>query len=165
MAITNLLRFFSGSARHARVDERELREAGADAGRHHAYHRRIVWISVLSGLFVGAVGCTNLWNEIFRAGESQTLHDWKLIYLSPLLFGAAGLLLGAAAGCAFAPRAFLNGPIGRRWIRLAGVRSTAGARVVFATVALVIAGVVTFLALAPTLEAHGYLPKHGTHRR
>ena len=58
--------------------------------------------------------------------------------MAPPLFGAAGLLVGSAAACLFAPRAFLTGPLGEKWMRLIGTRSVAVARGVCLALALAV---------------------------
>jgi hypothetical protein len=152
VALFRLIRFFAAAREHARLDSKVLRQAGAIAPRHETYHRRIVWVSGITGVVVAAAGTAVVFME---PGDER---ERFVTYLSPLLFGAAGIILGAAAACLVAPREFLLGPIGRRWMAFIGAKSTASARFVCAVVALLLAGVAIFLALAPTLQAHGVLP-------
>jgi hypothetical protein len=152
MALFRLIRFFTAAREHARLDRDVLRQAGDVAPRHETYHRRIVWVSGVTGVIVAVAGTAVVFME---AGDDR---EGAIAYLAPLLFGAAGIILGAAAACLFAPREFLLGPIGRRWMAFIGAKSTASARFVCAVVALLLAGIALFLALAPTLQAHGILP-------
>lgn len=69
------------------------------------------------------------------------------ILLAPVLFGAAGLLFGAAVACAFAPRSFLTGPAGRKWMKLIGTRNVLAARIVCLVLALILGGVPTALGV------------------
>lgn len=162
--LSTLLQFFTGATKHAQLDPELLKQEGPSARQHQTYHRLIVWISLATGVIVDMICVPLLASE--SSGDSQAigLRDLRLYAFSPLLFGAMGVLLGASAACAVAPRAFLTGPIGERWLRLAGVNSVGLARVVFITLAILLAAVVTFILLSDTLVAHGILPAPKHHQ-
>lgn len=64
------------------------------------------------------------------AGDASSGQDARGLLLAPFLFCAGGLLYGVAMACLFAPRDFLAGPLGEKWMKLIGTKSIFGARIV-----------------------------------
>ena len=72
--------------------------------------------------------------------------------------GVGGMVFGAALMCLIAPREFLLGPIGEKWMGFIGVRTAAGARFVSVLVLAAILTIANFPLIATVLQAHGILP-------
>ena len=73
--------------------------------------------------------------------------ETKIILMAPFLAGIIGILEGVAVTCLFAPRAFLVGPVGQKWMSLIGTKSVLGARITCAVLILAVPGVPATLAL------------------
>jgi hypothetical protein len=140
MSLFSLFRFYKEASKYIPPDPAAVEEAGEDQERHLNYHQRIVVIACLSGALGFAGG---LAYSIAGAGNPQA----KGVLAAPFMLGAVGLLFGACVACLFAPRAFLTGPVGRKWMKLIGTESVAGARFVCALFALVIAAPVVGIGL------------------
>jgi hypothetical protein len=145
--------FFQDAAERARLDPAVLQQAGEAAPRHRLYHRRVVWISIITGLICGGIGIFGM----FQDGGVKHREGALPLY-APVFFVIMGMLLGTAGACLFAPREFLLGPIGARWMELIGAKNPASARFVCAVVVFFVGALFLFMALAHTLQAHGILP-------
>jgi hypothetical protein len=131
--IYELYRFFEEALTYARPDEADLEDTGAEAPYQLRVHRRIVLVSALFGLLAAGGGSLYLIQE----GNAAQHLDSKLL-LAPFLFAAGGLLLGVALACLFAPRRFLESPVGRKWMGLIGTESIFVARLVCLILTLVL---------------------------
>ena len=139
-----LFRFFWEAGKYVEPDEAVSEESGPDAPRQIAFHRRVVVVSVLFGLLGAACGVGMI---LLALAENEGDGGGAEFLLAPLLFGAAGLLFGAAVACALAPRSFLTGPAGRKWMQLIGTQNVLVARIVCFLLALIIGGVPTALGV------------------
>lgn len=139
----SLFRFFESAGKLAALDDEAALELGDLAPAHIRQHRRIV-------LLGGALGLVGLGAGIalafFSMGPGGARREGKAIMLAPALFAAAGVLFGVAAGCLFAPTAFLAGPVGQKWMRLVGTRSVLFARLVCLVLLSLPVSFLTFLA-------------------
>jgi len=77
-------------------------------------------------------------------GVIGTVLDWELqrdgiqvAVLGPLAFLICGIILGISLSCACAPREFLSGPSGRKWMSLIGTQNLLVARAVCLALALI----------------------------
>jgi len=129
-----LFDFFRGASDYVHPDPAALDQAGETGPRHAAYHQRIVWISSACGMIGAILGIMT------SVGLVQSDKSGRGVLLAPFMFGAAGLLLGAATACMFAPRAFLTGPLGQQWMKLIGTKSVLVARMVCGVWGLLIGG-------------------------
>jgi hypothetical protein len=145
MAIFRIIRFFRAAAEFSRTEE--------GTASHQSYHRRIVLVSVISGIVVGVAGTTGVFSE-----KPDGERDYHMLILSPFLFFMAGAFLGVGVSCLFAPRDFFLSPTGAKWMRLSGAKTVGSARFVFFALALVIGGIAGAVALASILQAKGILP-------
>jgi hypothetical protein len=135
MGLFHLFRFYREATTYTSPDQPALEQAGEARERHAAYHRRIV---LVSGLF-GALGVVfGLALSFVATGDTKSGKDVKQGLLAPFLFGAAGMLLGVAIACLFAPREFLAGPVGQKWMKLIGTKSIMLARIVCLLLGLVV---------------------------
>lgn len=124
MALHQIFDFLKEAVRYIRPDDEALAEAGEQAGAAARYHKRIVIAAAVCGL-VAAVGGT-----IALTLEPPRGRDTILIFAGPAIFGSMGILIGVAGAALFAPREFLTGPLGRKWMALIGTRSVLVARIV-----------------------------------
>ncbi len=92
-----------------------------------AYHRRIVRVGGAFAVIGVSVGVFSSAVLVIRGGFGIGI---GAILVTPPAYGAGGFLYGMAVACLFAPRAYLAGPAGQRWMRLIGTESVAVARVV-----------------------------------
>ncbi len=130
-----LFEFFNAAGQFSKPDPSAIEQAG-ETGQHHAnYHKKIVLISCVCGA-VGVLGGLAL--SYFTAADAQTGRDFRVVIMGPILFGAAGLLLGVALACLFAPREFLTGPLGQKWMTLIGTSNVFVARIVCLILGLMI---------------------------
>ncbi|MEI8381890.1 MAG: hypothetical protein WCJ09_17305 [Planctomycetota bacterium] len=73
-----------------------------------------------------------------------------VVLIFPLLGGAGGALLGSGAACLFAPKEFLTGPIGLKWMRLIGTENIIAARIVcFVASVIVPLGIASLFLFLP----------------
>ncbi|HIJ73635.1 MAG TPA: hypothetical protein HPP83_05980 [Candidatus Hydrogenedentes bacterium] len=140
-----LLGFFKEAGEYASPDEDALAQAGADAPRQASYHKRIVAVSVLFGLMGAALG---VYLIVVAVGEQKAQEGAGKVLLAPLAFAAGGLFFGVSLMCLLAPRSFLTGPVGQKWMKLIGTQSTAVARVACFLFTLLGLGFITFMAWA-----------------
>ena len=101
------------------------KESGEESQLDQKYHTRIVRVGLVFcviGMIAGGVASVSLANE----PDAQT-QPTKLARL-PLLGAATGFLFGLAIMCVFAPRAFMTGPVGQKWMKLIGTKSVLLAR-------------------------------------
>lgn len=129
MALTPIFDFLKEAVGFIKPDSVALDDAGEDGHVAIRYHKRIVIIAGICGV-ITAIGGT-----VECAIETKTGREMKLLLFSPFIFGTIGTLFGVAAACLFAPRAFLEGPVGSKWMGLIGTRSIVVARVVCAILA------------------------------
>lgn len=137
-----LFAFFRESCSFVQPDEQALSEAGHEAGRYANYHKRIVRVSVLLGAIGGAAGLTMaifLGRDLYD-GTAEG-RDFSLMIYAPFLGAAVGLLAGVAVMCATAPRTFLMGPVGRKWMKLIGTENLLFARLICVLIGLCAFGV------------------------
>jgi hypothetical protein len=149
MAIIKLFRFLREGKSYLVPDEAALDQLAPEEVAHHSsFHRRIV---VVSSLF-GSVGVgLGVGIDVLAQQEGTEGKEGAFVYMAivfPLALAAAGLLFGVAATCAFAPRDFLAGPVGRKWMRLIGTKSIAAARLVCLAVVLGVSLIATVAAWA-----------------
>lgn len=137
MALFQLFKFFAELPKYVSPDEAHLRELGVDAARHASFHRRIVRSAVIAGclgaglgISLIAVGARTDNKDTRSVPANRSDNSGASVLLAPLLFAAMGIVFGTATGCLFAPRAFLEGPGGQRWMRLIGTQSILVARIV-----------------------------------
>jgi hypothetical protein len=130
----SLFDFFRKAPEFIEPDARALEQSGDNRPRHAAYHKRIVKLAIIFGI-VGAVG-TGI-AVLFVAAGPRAGRDLKMIILAPVLFGIGGAFFGTAIACLIAPRDFLEGPVGQKWMKLIGTRNVLVARIVCILVALV----------------------------
>jgi uncharacterized membrane protein YedE/YeeE len=69
----------------------------------------------------------------------------------PVLFTIGGILAGAALTLLFAPSDFLEGPVGRRWLKLVGTSNLLVARLICLLFAALLLGIGAYL-LIPILK-------------
>jgi len=139
-----LFQFFKDADQYILPDQAAAEKAGESGPKHTAYHRRIVAISALCGIVSAVAGII-----VVGAGRDSHSEHVRPSYfiLTPLLLGAAGLLFGVAIACVLAPREFLAGPMGQKWMKLIGTKSVPVARLVCLAVAVVLAAVPIVIAI------------------
>jgi hypothetical protein len=137
MSFFRIFRFFQEASTYTEPDQAALQDAGIDVDRHADYHRSIVRVSGVFGAIGFALGVVGLILFLTSANPGQMQIGMVLM---PLVFAIPGLLFGVALSCLFAPRGFLLGPIGNRWMELIGTRNVTVARLVCCLVALVFGG-------------------------
>jgi hypothetical protein len=141
---SQLFSFISGARKLSSADA-DL--AGADDGArtHRRWHRKIVTSAALfglGGLILSVPAIMQMVAE--QKGRPLTRGDLKTFTAAPLILGVAGTCFGAAAACLFAPRAFLEGPLGRKWMRFIGTRSVGAARLVCLMVCVAVVALPAF---------------------
>lgn len=134
-----LLGFFREASRYAELEEVAVSLVGEDGPGHSSYHRGIVACAAVLGVVGAGLGIAMLAYD----GEIPERDRNKLL-IAPLMFAAIGVVFGTALACLFAPRAFLEGPVGRKWLDLIGTDSIATARIVCLLFTLLLAAVVGF---------------------
>ena len=65
---------------------------------------------------------------------------------TPLMFAVEGMVFGVSVACLFAPREFLTGPVGQKWMRLIGTESIVAARIVCLLITLLFSGFIALVA-------------------
>lgn len=153
MPIFRLFKFVNAAVAHARLEPDLARRAGDSAARHRSYHWRVVCIAIATGIMIGVSVTYKLLHEKSDDGLGK-YH----MYVAPFFFGAVGVVLGAALGCLIAPREFLVGPIGERWMSFIGVKRPVLARFVCGAAVLILAAILVLLLLGGWLQTHGILP-------
>jgi hypothetical protein len=145
------IHFLKAAREQARLDPIAVLREGEAAPRHQAYHWRVVRAGAICGaisFLPGIAFAVMMYRE--GGGKELDLKEVILLLSAPLMCVVAGMLLGAAATCLVAPREFLLGPIGEKWMAWIGVRTTAAARFVCGLVIAVIVAFVVFAVLAGT---------------
>jgi hypothetical protein len=140
-----LLNFYRTAVEYAEPDSAALEQAGESGAIHAAYHRRIVQVSCWFGVIGTVLGVVL---ALVMVGQARSGKDLKGVLLAPFVFGAAGLLFGTALACLFAPRAFLTGPLGAKWMKLIGTDNVVVARLACAAFGLVVMAPFVLLGLA-----------------
>jgi hypothetical protein len=143
-----IFRFFGEATTFALPADDAVREAGTEGAKHASFHRRIVAVAVLGGVVGAGLGTAMLASGGGKAPE----RDGAMLILAPRLFAAIGLIFGVAVACLFAPRAFLAGPVGRRWMELIGTQSVFVARLVCAIFTLLMMGIVGLMIWVTWME-------------
>jgi hypothetical protein len=100
---------------------------GASSLPHANFHCRIVRVA---GIFAGIGGLLGIAVSLAAMGTIQTGREFFGLFLMPIAFGCGGFLFGMSLMCMFAPREFLEGPVGRKWMALIGTRNVFAARFV-----------------------------------
>src|SRR5262245_7673674 len=100
--------------------------ADGEAQRHARYHRRIV---VVGSCFATVGVVFGLITSVVLAGGANPGDNVRGALLAPALYGVGGFVFGMAVMCLVAPRAFLTGPVGARWMKLIGTKNVLVARV------------------------------------
>ncbi len=122
-----IVKFLNKAGEYAQLDADKIAEAGDDAVRHVAYHRRIVFVSAILGVIGATLGLIFFYLAIsgkFRVQEKAML----MMLMAPLVFGVIGLVYGVSIMGLFAPRGFLSGPLGEKWMEVVGTKSPMFAR-------------------------------------
>jgi hypothetical protein len=140
-----LLGFFKEANKYTSPDEDAVVKAGSEAPRHASFHRRIVTVSVIFGLMGAALGVGMI---VLAVGQKAAQEDGAKILLAPLVFAATGLVFGVSVKCLFAPRSFLVGPVGQKWMKLIGTDSTVVARVVCLLFTMLLLGLIALMGWA-----------------
>ena len=130
-----LFDFYAKAGDYATPDPSALARAGESGRRHSGYHKRIVLVSCIFGVLGAVPGIIFL---VVAAGVAKAGNDLIGLLFAPFMFGAAGLLFGVAVACLFAPRDFLTGPLGEKWMKLIGTKSVLVARIVCLIFGLII---------------------------
>jgi len=143
--LSQLVGFFKEAGKYALPDDDAVARAGMEAPRYVSFHRRIVAVSVILG-FIGAI--LGLGMVVLAVGENAVQKEGLKILLTPLVFAAAGLVFGVSVTCLFAPRSFLTGPVGQKWMQLIGTESTVVARVVCFLFTMLLLGFIALMAWA-----------------
>lgn len=138
-----MIHFFDKAGEYAAPDSDKVAAAGEDAPRYVSYHKRIVVVSAIFGLLGAAAGLVFLYFAATGKAPAKESDSGKII-LAPVMFGAMGLIFGVSLMGLFAPTAFLNGPVGEKWMQLIGTKSTLFAKFLCFLVTMLFAA---FLAL------------------
>jgi hypothetical protein len=142
MALSQLSKFLTEATGFIRPDAVAVDEAGDSAHGATRYHRRIVVIAGCCGA-IAAIG-----GAVAALLQPPDAKDFlKVLLMMPPMFAVIGILEGVAVACLFAPREFLSGPVGQKWMSLIGTKSVIGARITCALLVLAVPGVPAFLAL------------------
>ena len=136
-----LFSFFRGASGYVHPDPGAVQLGGENAPRSASYHKKMVWISCLCGALGATVGLAA------SVAIVQSAEPARGVLVAPFTFCAAGLLLGAATACLFAPREFLTGPFGKKWMKLIGTKNVLAARIACFALAAIIAGPLIGLAV------------------
>src|SRR5262249_53855232 len=127
-------RFLYAARDYLEPNARDVENAGQAGRRHSAYHRYVV----RSGIACGVVG-------LVLAVAFPVRGDDHLE--TTLTFGMAGGVFGVGLVCCFVPQEFLTGPVGRKWMKLIGVRSVVAARIACVLLAVAVLGLITLWAV------------------
>ena len=146
MKVGQLIRFYEEANTYRSPEQAAVEQAGAAGIEHASYHSRIVRVASLFGL-LGALLGLGLPVGVMVANKDGTPQVVKMLLFAPFLYGAAGLLFGVAMACLFAPRSFLTGPVGQKWMKLIGTDSIVMARITCLLLGSIIGGIPTALGL------------------
>lgn len=134
MAIHPLLDFFAAAVGYIHPDP-EAAEQTTDTSLLR-YHQKVVLTAIVFGAFSAIA------SVVLMIILQETANEIGTIVLMPIVFGVAGCIFGTAWACLWAPREFLAGPVGQKWMKLIGTDSVTVARAVCAMVVVAIAGLV-----------------------
>jgi hypothetical protein len=137
-----LLGFFDSAAKYATFDRQSIAEA--EVVRSASIHRRIVLAGACFGLIGAGLGIAML--AVF--GGKALEKEGAKVLLAPLMFAAEGTVLGAATAILFAPRWFLTGPAGQKWMKLVGTQSVLSVRIVCSIFLLLLVAIVVVMSWA-----------------
>jgi hypothetical protein len=112
------------------------------AGWHESYHRIIIGAGVAGAILAGVIAAAAVVSDWPPATNRPLGKTIRGLLFMPVLGGSAL----AAVACALAPRSFLEGPVGRRWLSWVGTSNVIGARVVCTLIAVIVIGVFSALA-------------------
>jgi hypothetical protein len=143
-AMLDFLRLFREGLKYRRPDVDALKQSDDNRVRYATYHRRIFWSGAIWTILFAVAGPAALLQEAIHNNIRHNAFDWLEVVL---VSGAAGLFFGVAVACLFAPRDFLEGPVGSRWMRMIGTKSVGAARLVCLVVALAPWALVGWVAL------------------
>ncbi len=127
-----LFSFFHNASDYVTPEHAALEQSGEFRETHASYHRRIVQVSCIFGVLGAMAGIA------LSISTALNEENARGVLLGPFLFGAAGLLFGVAVACLFAPRKFLTGPMGDKWMKLIGTKNVLAARIVCLIFGLII---------------------------
>lgn len=148
MSVFKVLSLLKEAKTYLEPDEVALKESGVDRDRCLLWHRRVVGISLsfgaLAGLAILAVLIIAPYVSTHQPTEPSKI--FYLYFLCPPIFFLAGCVYGATFSCLIAPRDFLLGPLGRKWMGFVGTANIYVAKVVCV---IVLAGM-TFCTLSLT---------------
>jgi hypothetical protein len=133
---------------YASPDPASVESAGEAGARHAAYHRRVYLCGCVFAVLGMALGIVVA--IAARAEAAPTGRTARGVWLAPLAGLMGGFFLGVSVACLFAPRAFLTGPVGKKWMKLIGTRSVVTARV--ACLLFVLASVAVMVGLTVMLS-------------
>jgi hypothetical protein len=106
---------------------------------HANYHQRIVRVSGALAVIGGIVGIAI---SLAMIGQVQNGKEVRGLFVVPGMFAVGGFMFGMALMCLFAPREFLDGPAGRKWMALIGTQNITAARIVCFLFGLVVTAAV-----------------------
>jgi hypothetical protein len=126
------------------IPTRTVEQAGESAPRYLTYHRRIVASGILGGV-IGVI--SGIVGAVFAAQEPRAGKEPHMVLLFPVITCIAGLIIGACLACMFAPREFLTGPFGQKWMRLIGTEKVFVARFVCFTLGVLLPALFTTMVV------------------
>jgi hypothetical protein len=145
MRLGQLLQLLSSTADLAKLDPNSA-DAHPDAARHIGFHRKLVRVGIAGGVLGGVMGVAgSVLFYMYPPGGKLSDRDTSGLIYAPIMLILAGFVGGACWAGVFAPRDFIIGPIGQRWMKALGVKNPSIARGVALFVALLVTGI--FIAL------------------
>lgn len=124
MGLFQFFDFLKESVEYIQPDPAALDDAGESSQMAARYHKRIVIVAIASGVATAVAG------TIACALDTNSAKEARMLFFAPFIFGTMGIIFGVAAACLFSPRAFLEGPVGSKWMGLIGTRNILVARIV-----------------------------------
>jgi hypothetical protein len=121
-----LFEFYQQLRGLSRPDSGDVAGAGESGARHADYHKRVFLVGCVFGvlgLIFGLMLPTRL------IAQAELYMSLRAIPLT-LSCGAYGFLFGMAVMCLFAPKEFLAGPVGRKWLNVVGTQKIRTTRIV-----------------------------------
>ncbi|MCA9058802.1 MAG: hypothetical protein KDA85_09890 [Planctomycetaceae bacterium] len=82
---------------------------------------------------LGVIGALVFIYQVLSLVDSDD--DIEGLYVTPILFGVGGWILGFSLAVLFAPKSYLQSPAARKWLGVVGTNSISTARAVCAVVA------------------------------
>lgn len=101
----------------------------------------VCWSCALVGAIIGPV---LVWGAV-QQGEQVT---YKMLFLSPFIFGAMAYVVGLAFAFLFAPTNYLESESGQKWLSKVGTKTILSARIVCAILAALALGLFIAIAIA-----------------